>query len=344
MKVKKIGILTGGGDCPGLNPAIRGAVYRALSEGIECVGILDGWKGMIEAKSIPLTLQDVEYIVNKGGTIVGTSRTNPYKKENGVEKCVETLKKLQLDAVIAMGGEDTLGVATKLFKEKNFPVVGVPKTMDNDLSATDFTFGFDTSVTVAVDAAERLIDTGRSHRRIMVLEVMGRHAGWVALYTGIASAADWILIPEEEVDVNKMCEHLKKVYERKKTALVVVSEGVVLPGLKSEKEELDEFGHMILKKRGIGEQVADVIEKNTGIETRVAVIGHIQRGGSPTLFDRMLGLRVGVKSVELVLEGKFGYMVALKGNDVVPVPLEEATGQLKTVDVKWIQWMKHFFK
>jgi 6-phosphofructokinase 1 len=344
MKVKKIGILTGGGDCPGLNPAIRGAVYRALSEGIECVGILDGWKGMIEAKSIPLTLQDVEYIVNKGGTIIGTSRTNPYKKENGPEKCVETLKKLELDAVIAMGGEDTLGVATKLFKEKNFPVVGVPKTMDNDLSATDFTFGFDTSVTVAVDAAERLIDTGRSHRRIMVLEVMGRHAGWVALYTGIASAADWILIPEEEVDVNKMCEHLKKVYERKKTALVVVSEGVVLPGLKTEKEELDEFGHMILKKRGIGEQVADVIEKNTGIETRVAVIGHIQRGGSPTLFDRMLGLRVGVKSVELVLEGKFGYMVALRGNDVIPVPLEEATGQLKTVDAKWIQWMKHFFK
>jgi len=344
MKVKKIGILTGGGDCPGLNPAIRGAVYRALSEGIECVGILDGWKGMIEAKSIPLTLQDVEYIVNKGGTIIGTSRTNPYKKENGPEKCVETLKKLELDAVIAMGGEDTLGVATKLYKEKNFPVVGVPKTMDNDLSATDYTFGFDTSVTVAVDAAERLIDTGRSHRRIMVLEVMGRHAGWVALYTGIASAADWILIPEEEVDINKMCEHLKKVYERKKTALVVVSEGVVLPGLKTEKEELDEFGHMILKKRGIGEQVADVIEKNTGIETRVAVIGHIQRGGSPTLFDRMLGLRVGVKAVELVLEGKFGYMVALKGNDVVPVPLEEATGQLKTVDAKWIQWMKHFFK
>ena len=344
MKVKKIGILTGGGDCPGLNPAIRGAVYRALSEGIECVGILDGWKGMIEAKSIPLTLQDVEYIVNKGGTIIGTSRTNPYKKENGPEKCVETLKKLELDAVIAMGGEDTLGVATKLYKEKNFPVVGVPKTMDNDLSATDYTFGFDTSVTVAVDAAERLIDTGRSHRRIMVLEVMGRHAGWVALYTGIASAADWILIPEEEVDVNKMCEHLKKVYERKKTALVVVSEGVVLPGLKTEKEELDEFGHMILKKRGIGEQVADVIEKNTGIETRVAVIGHIQRGGSPTLFDRMLGLRVGVKAVELVLEGKFGYMVALRGNDVIPVPLEEATGQLKTVDAKWIQWMKHFFK
>jgi 6-phosphofructokinase 1 len=344
MKVKRIGILTGGGDCPGLNPAIRGAVYRALSEGIECVGILDGWKGMIEAKSVPLTLQDVEYIVNKGGTIVGTSRTNPYKKENGVEKCVETLKKLQLDALIAMGGEDTLGVATKLYKEKNFPVVGVPKTMDNDLSATDYTFGFDTAVTVAVDAAERLLDTGRSHRRIMVLEVMGRHAGWVALFTGLASAADWILIPEEEVDINKMCEHLKKVYERKKTALVIVSEGVVLPGLKTEKEELDEFGHMILKKRGIGEQVADIIEKNTGIETRVAVIGHIQRGGAPTLFDRMLGLRVGVKAVELVLEGKFGYMVALKGNEVVPVPLEEATGQLKTVSLEWIKFMKHFFK
>jgi len=344
IKIKKIGILTGGGDCPGLNPAIRGVVYRALSEGIECVGILDGWKGMLEAKSVPLTLQDVEYIINKGGTIIGTSRTNPYKKENGTEKCVETLKKLQLDAVIAMGGEDTLGVATKLYKEKNFPVVGVPKTMDNDLGVTDYTFGFDTAVTVAVDAAERLLDTGRSHRRIMVLEVMGRHAGWVALFTGIASAADWILIPEEEVNIEKMCEHLKKVYERKKTALVIVSEGVILPGLKTEKEELDEFGHMILKKRGIGEQVADIIEKNTGIETRVAVIGHIQRGGAPTLFDRILGLRVGVKAVELVLEGKFGYMVALKGNEVVPVPLEEATGQLKTVSSQWIQFMKHFFK
>lgn len=344
MGVKRIGILTGGGDCPGLNPAIRGVVYRALSDGIECIGILDGWKGMIECKSIPLNLEDVEYIVNKGGTIIGTSRTNPYKKENGPEKCVETLKKLNLDALIAMGGEDTLGVATKLYKEKNFPVVGVPKTMDNDLSATDFTFGFDTAVTVAVDAAERLIDTGKSHRRIMVLEVMGRHAGWVALYTGIASAADWILIPEDEVDINKMCEHLKKVYARKKTALIIVSEGVILPGIKAEKEELDEFGHMILKKRGIGEQVAEVIEKNTGIETRVAVIGHIQRGGAPTLFDRMLGLRVGVKAVELVLEGKFGYMVALKGNDVVPVPLEEATGKLKTVNEQWVLWMKHFFK
>lgn len=344
MKVKRIGILTGGGDCPGLNPAIRGVVYRAASEGIECIGILDGWKGMIECKSVPLSLQDVEYIMNKGGTIIGTSRTNPYKKENGPEKCVETLKKLALDAVVAMGGEDTLGVATKLYKEKNFPVVGVPKTMDNDLSCTDFTFGFDTAVTVAVDAAERLIDTGKSHRRIMVLEVMGRHAGWVALYTGIASAADWILIPEEEVDINKMCEHLKKVYERKKTALVVVSEGVILPGLKIEKEELDEFGHMILKKRGIGEQVADVIEKNTGIETRVAVIGHIQRGGAPTLFDRMLGIRVGMKAVELILEGKFGYMVALKGNDLVPVPLEEATGKLKTVTPEWISLMKHLFK
>ncbi|MEN3013657.1 MAG: ATP-dependent 6-phosphofructokinase [Endomicrobiia bacterium] len=344
MKVKRIGILTGGGDCPGLNPAIRGVVYRAFSEGIECVGILDGWKGMIEARSIPLTLNDVEYIVNKGGTILGTSRTNPYKKEAGPEKCVETLKKLNLDALIAMGGEDTLGVANRLYKEKNFPVVGVPKTMDNDLSATDYTFGFDTSVTVAVDAAERLIDTGRSHRRIMVLEVMGRHAGWVALFTGVASAADWILIPEEEVNIEKMCEHLKKVYERKKTALVVVSEGVILPGIKPEKEELDEFGHMILKKRGIGEQVAEVIEKNTGIETRVAVIGHIQRGGAPTLFDRILGLRVGVKAVELVLEGRFGYMVALKGNEVVPVSLEEATGKLKTVDANWITFMKNFFK
>ncbi len=340
-KIKKIGILTGGGDCPGLNPAIRG---KAAEEGIECVGILDGWKGMIEGKTIPLKLEDVENIVNKGGTIVGTSRTNPYKKENGPEKCMENLKNLGLDAVIAMGGEDTLGVAAKLYKEKNFPVVGVPKTMDNDLSCTDYTFGFDTAVTVAVDAAERLIDTGRSHRRIMVLEVMGRHAGWVALFTGLASGADWILLPEEQPNLEKMYEHLKNVYQRKKTALVIVSEGVVLPTLKVEKEELDEFGHMILKKRGIGEQVAELIEKNTGIETRVAVIGHIQRGGAPTLFDRMLGLRTGYKATELVIEGKFGYMAALRGNEIVAVPLEEAAGKLKTVDEQWIKFAKSFFR
>lgn len=342
--MKRMAILTGGGDCPGLNPAIRGVVMRALDFGLECIGLQEGWKGLIEAKVQPLQLADVEGIVGKGGTILGTSRTNPYQKENGVEKCLETFKKLGLDALVAMGGEDTLGVASKLYKEHKIPVVGVPKTMDNDLSATDFTFGFDTSVTIAVDAAERLIDTGRSHRRIMILEVMGRHAGWVALYTGIGSGADWILIPEKIPEVDKMCEHLKIAHSRKNYALVVVSEGVQIPGVKDEKEELDEFGHMILKKRGIGEQLATLIEEKTKIETRLAVIGHIQRGGAPTLFDRILGTRVGVKAAELVNEGKFGQMVALRGNDVIPVSLEEATAKLKTVDAKWLQLMEVLFK
>ena len=342
--VKKIGILTGGGDCPGLNPAIRGCVMRAMDFGIECVGIIEGWKGLIEGKTMPLGIEDVQGLIDKGGTVIGTSRTNPYKKEGGVDKCLDNIKKLGLDAIIAMGGEDTLGVAAKLFKEKMVNIVGVPKTMDNDLSATDFTFGFDTSVTIACDAAIRLIDTGRSHRRIMVLEVMGRHAGWVALYTGIASGADWILLPEKGVEIERICKHLKEVHSRKRYALVVASEGIKIPGAGAGKEELDEFGHMILKKRGVGEQLAEVIEKNTGIETRVAVIGHIQRGGTPTLFDRILATRVGVKATEIVNEGKFGQMVALRGNNVVPVSLEEATAKLKTVSDEWIKFMEVFFK
>jgi 6-phosphofructokinase 1 len=341
---KKIGILTGGGDCPGLNPAIRGCVMRAMDFGIKSVGILEGWKGLIENKTIPLELKDVEEIISRGGTILGASRTNPYKKENGVEKCLSTIKSLGLDAIIAIGGEDTLGVAAKLYKEKSVPVVGVPKTMDNDLSATDYTFGFDTAVTLAVDAAERLIDTGRSHRRVMVLEVMGRHAGWVALFTGIASAADWTLLPEAESDIEKMCNNLKKAHSRKNYALVVASEGVKIPGTQKGKEELDQFGHMLLKKRGVGVQLAELIENKTKLETRSAVIGHMQRGGKPTLFDRMLGTRVGVKAAELINESKFGFMVALKGNEVVPVSLEEATSKLKLVTQEWIKLTEVFYK
>jgi 6-phosphofructokinase 1 len=333
---KRIGILTGGGDCPGLNPAIRGAVIKAHELGYECLGIQEGWKGMINADAKPLTRDMVEEIIGLGGTMLGTSRTNPYKKEGGVQKTLETFKKLKLDALIAMGGEDTLGVASKLFKEHKAPVVGVPKTMDNDLSATDYTFGFDTSVTLAVDAAHRLIDTGRSHRRIMVLEVMGRHAGWVSLFTGIASGADYICIPERPVDVNDMTEKLKAAHARKKVALVVGSEAVQFSTDANEKEELDEFGHMLLKKRGVAEKLQGLIEKATGIETRSAVIGHMQRGGPPTLFDRILGTRVGVKAAELVESGKFGQMVALRGDEVKGVSLEEATAKLKTVTPEWL--------
>lgn len=333
---KRVGILTGGGDCPGLNPAIRGCVLRGLDFGFEFVGLQEGWRGLVQGLTQPLGLNDVKDIIGVGGTILGTSRTNPFKKEGDVEKCKATVKALKLDAIVALGGEDTLGVATKLSK-LGVPCVGVPKTMDNDLSATDYTFGFDTSVTVAMDAAARLLDTGKSHRRVMVLEVMGRHAGWVALFTGIASGADAILMPEKQPDMNVMCEHLKKVFARKKVALVVVSEGVELPSMKGGKEELDAFGHMILKDRNVGDVLVKEIEEKTGIETRLAVIGHIQRGGAPTLFDRMLGTRVGIKAAELVNEGKFGQMVALRGNDVVGVPLEEATSKLKLVDEYWMK-------
>jgi len=340
---KKIGILTGGGDCPGLNPAIRGCVVRALDHSTESVGLLEGWKGLVEGNGIPLKLGDVEEIVVKGGTILGTSRTNPFKKEGAVQKCLDNFKKLGLDALVALGGEDTLGVATRLYKEHKVPVVGVPKTMDNDLSATDYTFGFDTATTIAVEAAERLKDTGRSHRRVMVLEVMGRHAGWVALFTAMASAADWVCLPEEPVNVDAMCEHIKKTHARKGTALVITSEAVDLPGAAKGKT-LDGFGHEILKERAVGEHVAEIIQSKTGIETRSAAIGHIQRGGPPTLFDRILGTRVGAAAADLVSQGKFGLMVALKGNEIAPVSLEEATAKLKTVTPAWLALAKVFFK
>ncbi|OGR85765.1 MAG: pyrophosphate--fructose-6-phosphate 1-phosphotransferase [Elusimicrobia bacterium RIFCSPLOWO2_01_FULL_54_10] len=341
---KKIGILTGGGDCPGLNPAIRGAVMRGADFGFEFLGIQEGWRGLVEGNAEPLKVSDVFEIVGKGGTVLGTSRTNPFKKDGAVQKCLDTFKKLKLDALIACGGEDTLGVASKLFKEHKVPVVGVPKTMDNDLSATDYTFGFDTATTIAVDALERLRDTGRSHRRVMVLEVMGRHAGWVALFTAIAGAADWVCLPEEPVDVKAMCENVKKAHAKRKTALVVTSEAVTIPGEAVGKEALDDFGHMLLRKRGVGDRIAGIIESETKLETRAAVIGHIQRGGAPTLFDRILGTRVGAKAAELVQEGKFGQMVALRGNDAVGVSLEEATAKLKIVTPEWLKLAKTFFK
>src|SRR5262245_6144958 len=292
---------------------------RGLDHGFEFTGFLEGWRGLVEGNAQPVTLADVKEIVGKGGTFLGSSRTNPFKKEGAVEKCLANYKKFKLDALVACGGEDTLGVAAKFYKEHQLNVVGVPKTMDNDLSATDYTFGFDTATTIAVDALERLRDTGRSHRRIMVLEVMGRHAGWVALYAAIASAADWVLLPERETDVKAMCAHLKKVHARDRVALVVTSEAVMLPGMNTEGETLDQFGHMLLKNRGLGESVAQLIEKETGIESRSAVIGHIQRGGGPTLFDRILATRAGYKAADMVAAGEFGKMVALRGDAMVAV-------------------------
>lgn len=336
---KRIGILTGGGDCPGLNPAIRGAVIQALELGYECWGIEEGWKGLIEARAQPLPLQSVEGIVGKGGTILGTSRTNPFKKEKGTEKALAGFKSLGLDALIAMGGEDTLGVARRLYAEHQVKVVGVPKTMDNDLSATDYTFGFDTATTIAVEAAERLIDTGKSHRRAMVLEVMGREAGWVALFTGIASGADYIAIPEKQFDEAQMALQVKKAYDRKKYALIITSEALRFSQTNAAENipGKDDFGHALLKEQGVGDTVAKMIEKSTGIETRAAVIGHIQRGGPPTLFDRILATRVGMKASQMVHSRHFGKMAALKGNETVEVALEDAVGALKKVSPAWIK-------
>jgi 6-phosphofructokinase 1 len=306
---------------------------------------MDGWKGLVEGVSIPLNKEVTEYIIMKGGTMLGTSRTNPLKQEGSLKKCLENFKKLDLHALVAMGGDDTLGVATRLYKDHKLNVVGVPKTMDNDLNVTDYTFGFDTAVTRAMEAAQSLLDTGASHHRIMVLEVMGRHAGWVALYTAIASAADYVCIPERKIDTAEMIARLKKAYARKRFALVVTSEAAEMPeaGEDKLKHALDQFGHRILKDRGIGEHIALFIEKNTGIETRQAVIGHMQRGGVPTLFDRMLATRVGIKAADLVHEGQFGMMSALVGNQIVGVPLEKATGELKTVSKDWFEMMEVLF-
>ncbi len=340
----KIGILTGGGDCPGLNQAIRGVVLRAIEGGHEIIGLKEGWKGLIEKTTQCVGIEDVDEIIDKGGTILGTSRTNPLKRENGITLCKEAWDQIGLDALIAIGGNDTLSVASALCNE-GLKVVGIPKTMDNDLSCTDYTFGFDTSVTIAIDALGRLRDTGRSHQRIMVLEVMGRDAGWVALFTAIGGGADWVLLPEFEVDIDKMCEHLKKVYARKHYGSIVVSEGIRLDKVSSTVEDqTDEFGHPIHRARGVGETIADEILARTGISTRSAVIGHIQRGGSPTLFDRILAIRVGVAAVEMVENGQFGQMAALVGNEIKSVFLEKAAGELKTVNADWQKLAMVVFK
>ena len=341
--VRQLGVLTGGGDCPGLNPVIRAVTRRAIQAGITVIGIRNGWKGLVDNDTVRLDLQSVSGILPKGGTILGTSRTNPYKKPDDLKRVLETIKRLPLDALIAVGGEDTLGVATKLVKE-GVNIVGVPKTIDNDLSATDFTFGFDTAVNVAMEAIDRLHTTAESHHRIMVAEVMGRHAGWIATYAGIAGGADVILIPEEPIDLDAICEIIKKRHNRGKDfSIVVVAEGAQFKdkSLVTEEERLDEFGHVRLG--GIGDVLGKLIEQRTGFETRVTVLGHIQRGGSPTAFDRVLGTRFGIKAVELVLGGRFGRMVSLQGNKIIDVPIEQGTGKLKTLDMELYDIAKIFF-
>ena len=331
----KIGMLTGGGDCPGLNPAIRGAVLRLLDYGDEIIGFQQGWKGLVEGNTEPLNLDRVEGIIDQGGTILRSSRTNPFAKgrEDQLEAVLANLKRFELDALIALGGEDTLGVASKLFTLHGVKTVGVPKTMDNDLDKTDYTFGFDSAASVALEAIDRLRDTARSHDRVIVVEVMGRHAGWMALWSAVAGGADWCLLPEVDVDMDAMCDKIRRNYARGKTwGIVVVSEGVEIPGAqKPEDAALDAFGHHQLGDVGIGPAIAQEIEARTGHPTRHAVLGHTVRGGHPTLFDRILGTRVGIHAAELVHQGDFGKMVALRGTEIVAVPIQEAVKQWKLV-------------
>ncbi len=345
----RIGILTGGGDCPGLNAVIRAVVRRSTDRDHELVGVRDGWKGLTDGIFAPLGRREVSGILPRGGTILGTTRTNPYKLEDGVDAVLRNFGVERLDALVAIGGEDTLGVAARLHREHDFPVVGVPKTIDNDLSGTDYTFGFDTAVTIATEAIDRLHSTAESHNRAMVVEVMGRHTGWIAVMSGIAGGADVILIPEQPITVEEACRELVKRHDGGKDfSIVVVSEGYELTYesgeqrlVADEARETDQFGHVVLG--GVGDALGREIEERTGFETRVTVLGHVQRGGTPTPRDRVLATRFGLRAADLVHEGRFGRMAALDGDAIVDVSLEEATRELKTVPAEWYEVARAFF-
>ncbi|HVP23672.1 MAG TPA: ATP-dependent 6-phosphofructokinase [Conexivisphaerales archaeon] len=321
----KLGVLTGGGDCAGLNAVIRAVVRRSEDYGYEVVGIRRGWAGLMSPDTVRLSYEDVEASLPLGGTLLLTSRTNPYAKEGGPETVMANFAGLGLDCLIAVGGEDTLGVAQKL-SEKGLKVVGVPKTIDNDLSATDVTFGFNTAVDVAMEAIDRIKTTGESHERTMVVEVMGRGAGWIATYAGIASGAHAILVPEQPFDLQVICDRLQARAKRgKKSSLIVVAEGARAKEWKEASDSgrpLDQFGHPILG--GVGHFVAQEVERRTGFETREVVLGHLIRGGSPNAFDRVLATRFGVAAVDLVEAKGFGRMVALHGNHIISVDIKEA--------------------
>jgi ATP-dependent phosphofructokinase / diphosphate-dependent phosphofructokinase len=340
---KSVGILTGGGDCPGLNAVIRAVVRRADAAGWDVVAVREGWRGLVEPIFEDLGPSQVSGILPRGGTIIGTSRTNPFKLEGGVDRVLQNFTDRGLDALVAIGGEDTLGVASRLHAEHQLRVVGVPKTIDNDLSGTDYTFGFDTAVFIATEAIDRLHTTAESHNRVMVVEVMGRQTGWIAVMSGIAGGADVILVPEVPVDFEEVAESIRKRHARGKNfSIVVVSEGCELPGL-ADGGEQDQFGHVILAKRGVGDALGREIEDRTGFETRVTVLGHTQRGGTPTPRDRVLATRFGLKAADLALAGEFGQMAALRGDDVVAVPLAEATAELKVVPRQWYDVAHAFF-
>ncbi|MDQ3575571.1 MAG: 6-phosphofructokinase [Actinomycetota bacterium] len=328
----RVGVLTGGGDCPGLNAVIRAVVRKGeRGYGDELVGFTNGWKGVIEGTTMPLDVERCRGILPRGGTILGTSRTNPFKKDGGVDAVKKNLESHDVEALVAIGGEDTLGVANKLSAE-GVQVVGVPKTIDNDLSATDVTFGFHTAVQICTDAIDRLHTTAESHDRVMVCEVMGRGAGWIATYAGIAGGAAEILIPEQEFDIDAVAQRIKRRHDQGRYAsIVVVAEGAKPKEgtIEVSSGETDQFGHERLG--GIGNIVAGEIEERTGFDTRVTILGHVQRGGTPTAFDRVLATRYGIGAIDAVHEGKFGHMVALRGDAIVTVSLDEAVEELKTV-------------
>lgn len=349
---KKIGILTGGGDCPGLNAVIRAVVRKSIIKyNYQVIGILQGWRGLMEyGLTEELNLDRVSGILHRGGTIIKTSRTNPFKEKDGVKRIIEKKKSLGLSAIIAVGGEDTLSVASKL-SEEGVKIVGVPKTIDNDIWGTDYTFGFDTAVNIAMDAIDRVHTTAESHNRVMVVEVMGRHTGWIAIEAGIAGGADFILIPEKPVDLDKVCDAICKRHQRGRNfSVVVVAEGAKIATEEKEKkkevlvvqdEKKDAFGHVRLG--GIGKILASEIERRTGYETRFVILGYIQRGGTPTAFDRMLGTRFGIAAVDMVHRGEFGKMASLRGNKIVAVDLKEVTAKTKRIDDELYEIAEVFF-
>jgi phosphofructokinase-like protein len=327
----RIGVLTGGGDCPGLNAVIRAVVRKGIGVyGHSFVGYRDGWRGPLEADSFDLTINEVRGILPRGGTILGSSRTNPFTTDGGVERIQANLASDRVDSLIAIGGEDTLGVARKL-SELGVNVVGVPKTIDNDLSATDYTFGFDTAVNIAMEAIDRLHTTAESHHRVLIVEVMGRHAGWIALHSGMAGGANVILIPERPFDIQKVCDYIEHRYRTHYAPIIVVAEGATpVEGTMAVKEgERDSFGHVRLQ--GIGQRLEEEITARTGKEARATVLGHIQRGGTPTAFDRVLATRFGLAAIDAVHDGKFGTMAALHGTNIDLVDLSAATDELKLV-------------
>ncbi len=342
----KVGLLTGGGDCPGLNAVIRAVAQRVSNEGGTCVGILEGWRGLVQNLSRPLDINETDGIIARGGTILGSSRTNPFKNpERDLPAVQANFKALGLDALVAIGGDDTLGVAHRLHKDFNLPTVGVPKTIDNDLMVTDFTFGFDTAINIVTEAVDRLRTTTESHRRIMVVETMGRHAGWIACFSGIAVAADYVLVPEVPIDMPHVIEVLKKRRASGKNyAIVVVSEGAKFPdkGMVTLEADVDAFGHVRLG--GVGNVVAEQIEKATGYETRCVVLGHIQRGGPPSAYDRVLATRLGLAAGELVIQKRFGTMVALSGTKIIETSLAAGVAATKTLDLAYYNEAAAFFQ